>query len=64
VQSFIPTTKLLVLDLTNVNIDSSALGTIVGLYLSAKHAGCQLRVINLDPTMKELLRMWPDDAFE
>jgi anti-anti-sigma factor len=64
VRGFIPTTKLLVLDLTNVNIDSSALGTIVGLYVSSKRAGCVLKLINLSPPMKELLRMWPEDAFE
>jgi anti-anti-sigma regulatory factor len=29
--------------------DSSGLGAIVGLLLSAKKAGCQLKLINLTP---------------
>jgi anti-anti-sigma factor len=34
------------LDLTDVNrLDSSGLGTIIGLYASAKLANCQLKVI-------------------
>jgi len=46
----IPTTKLLALDLTEVNyVDSAALGTIMGLFLSAKRASCQLKLINLTP---------------
>jgi anti-sigma B factor antagonist len=58
VRELIPTTKLLVIDMTGVNyIDSSALGGIVGLYLSSKRAGCQLKLINLTPRIKELLSM-------
>jgi anti-anti-sigma factor len=65
VRALIPTTKFLILDLANVDIiDSSALGTIVELYLSSKRDKCQLKLINLRPTMKKLLRMWPEDAFE
>ena len=48
--------KRVVLDFTGVNyLDSSGLGMIVGLYLSAKRAGCQLKLINLSPRVKELL---------
>jgi len=55
-RAIIPTTKLLALDLTEVNyVDSSALGAIVGMHLSAKRAGCQLKLINLAPRVKELL---------
>ena len=58
VRELIPTTKLLVLDMTGVNyIDSSALGAIIGLYLSSKRAGCQLKLTNLAPRVKELLSM-------
>lgn len=65
VRVLIPTTKLLILDLANIDIfDSSALGTIVELYLSSKRAECQLKLINLSPTIEEVLRMWPEDAFE
>jgi anti-sigma B factor antagonist len=55
-RAIIPTTKRLILDLTEVNyLDSSALGTIVGLYISSKRAGCQLKLTNLTPRVKELL---------
>jgi anti-anti-sigma factor len=65
VRALIPTTNLLILDLTNVDFfDSPALGTIVGLYLSSKRAKCQLKLINLSPPIEEVLRMWPEDAFE
>jgi anti-sigma B factor antagonist len=58
VRELMPATKLLVLDLTGVNyIDSSALGAIVGLYLSSKRAGCQLKLINLSPRVKEVFSM-------
>ena len=48
-------TKVLVLDFTNVSyVDSSGLGGIMGLYVSAKRAGCKLKVINLNQRIKEL----------
>jgi anti-sigma B factor antagonist len=38
--------KRVVLDLTGVTyLDSSGLGAIIGLYVSAKLANCQLKVI-------------------
>jgi len=44
-----------VLDLTNVSyMDSSGLGAIVGLYVSAKAASSQLKLINLNQRLKEL----------
>jgi anti-sigma B factor antagonist len=47
--------KPVVLDLTNVSyLDSSGLGAIVGLYVSAKTAKSQLRLINLNKHLKEL----------
>lgn len=47
--------KTVVLDLTNVNyMDSSGLGTMFGLYVSAKAAKCQLRVIKMNERLKEL----------
>ena len=50
--------KTVVLDLTNVNyLDSSGLGTIVGLYVSTKRAGCKLKLINLSPRVKELFSL-------
>jgi anti-sigma B factor antagonist len=47
--------KTVVLDLTNVSyLDSSGLGAIVGLYVSAKTANSQLKLINLNQHLKEL----------
>jgi len=47
--------KTVVLDLTNVSyMDSSGLGAIVSLYVSAKAAGCQLKLIHLNQRLKEL----------
>ncbi len=44
------------LDLANVSyVDSAGLGTLVGLYTSAKAASCQFKLINLDRRLKELL---------
>lgn len=48
-------TKVLVLDLTNVSyMDSSGLGAIMGIYVSAKRANCKLKLINLSKRVKEL----------
>lgn len=58
VRSLMPETKSIVLDLTNVNhMDSSGLGAIVGLYVSAKKQGCGLKLINLNQRLKELFRI-------
>ncbi len=47
--------KVVVLDLTDVNyMDSSGLGTIVGVYISAKATNSQLKLINLNQRLKEL----------
>jgi anti-sigma B factor antagonist len=44
-----------VLDLTNVSyMDSSGLGAIIGLYVSAKAAKSRLKLINLNERLKEL----------
>jgi len=41
--------------LTNVSyMDSSGLGAIVGLFVSAKAANSQLKLINLNQRLKEL----------
>jgi len=50
--------KTTVLDLTDVNyLDSSGLGAIFGLYVSAKAAKNQLKVINLNERLKELFSL-------
>ena len=50
--------QTVVLDLTDVSyMDSSGLGAIVGLYVSAKSANCQLNLINLNKRLKELFSL-------
>jgi anti-anti-sigma factor len=50
--------KTVVLDLTNASyMDSSGLGAIVGLYVSAKVDNSQLKLINLNQHLKELLSL-------
>ena len=57
VRELIPQTKRLVLDLNDVVfMDSSGLGALVSLYVSAKAAGCELGLINLNKQLRELLR--------
>jgi anti-sigma B factor antagonist len=47
--------KSVVLDLTNLSyLDSSGLGAIAGLYVSAKTAKSQLKLINLNRHLKEI----------
>src|SRR5438309_377138 len=47
--------KTVVLDLTNVSfMDSSGLGTIVGLYVSSKASKSHLKLVNLNERLKEL----------
>jgi anti-sigma B factor antagonist len=55
VKALLSDSKTVVLDLTNVSyMDSSGLGAIVGLYVSAKAANCRLKLINLNQRLKEL----------
>jgi anti-anti-sigma factor len=55
VKSLLSDSRTVVLDLTNVSyMDSSGLGMIVGLYVSAKTAKCQLKLINLNKRLREL----------
>ncbi len=50
--------KQVVLDFTGVTyLDSSGLGAIAGLLLSAKRSGCQLKLINLTPRVKEIFTL-------
>jgi anti-sigma B factor antagonist len=47
-----------VLDLTDVSyLDSSGLGSVVGLWVNAKKNGCDLKLIRLNDRIKELLRI-------
>lgn len=50
--------KTIVLDLSDLKyMDSSGLGALVGLYVSAKRCGTQLRLIHLSERIRELLRI-------
>jgi anti-sigma B factor antagonist len=58
VRALIPKTQSIVLDLTDVSyLDSSGLGAIVGLYLSAKRQHCTLKLIHLNKRLQELFRI-------
>ncbi len=56
VKALVSQAKRVVLDLTDLAyMDSSGLGAIVSVYVSAKRAGCDLQLINLSKRVKELL---------
>jgi anti-anti-sigma factor len=59
VKPLIPQGGRIVLDLTDLAyLDSSGLGTLVGLKVSAAKEGyCKLELVNLSPRVKELLRL-------
>jgi anti-sigma B factor antagonist len=58
VKKWVPLSKLVIVDLSKVNyIDSSGLGTVLAAYISAKAAGCDLKLINLSQRIKELLHL-------
>jgi anti-anti-sigma factor len=58
VRTAIAQAQTIVLDLTDVRyMDSSGLGALVGLYVSAKRNGKQLKLINLSDRVLELLRL-------
>jgi anti-sigma B factor antagonist len=55
VKPLLSESKIVVLDMQNVNyMDSTGLGTIVGLAVSAKTASCQLKLTNLNKLVKDL----------
>ena len=56
VRQLIPDTKRIVLDLTDLaRMDSTGLGTLVRLYVSARSAGCTLELVNLGQQVRQLL---------
>jgi anti-sigma B factor antagonist len=55
VKRLLPQTRDIVIDLTDLTMmDSVGLGTIAGLYASARNAGCELHMVNLAPRIREL----------
>lgn len=58
VRGRIPGHKRIVIDLEEVpQVDSSGLGTVVGLYVSARTRGCQLELINARQQIRDLFSM-------
>lgn len=56
VKEAIPHAKRIVLDLNEVSrMDSVGLGALVGLYVSARKAKCELALVNYNRSIKELL---------
>jgi len=48
----------LLVELSDVDfVDSSGLGEVVAAYISAKAAGCELKLINVHPRVNDLLNM-------
>jgi|SRR5580704_9519078 anti-sigma B factor antagonist len=58
VRGLMPETKCIVLDLTGVSyMDSSGLGAIIAIYLSARRQRCGLKLINLNSRLQDLFRL-------
>jgi anti-sigma B factor antagonist len=56
VRPMIQANKRIVLDLSDLTwMDSMGLGTLVGLYTSAKAAGCELQLLKIGKRVRELL---------
>jgi len=58
VRPLILETRRLLLDLAHLEyMDSSGLGIIVRLWMTSKKAGCELKVVNLTPRIKDLFAL-------
>src|SRR5580704_1868062 len=58
VKALLPNKRRLILDLSELGyMDSSGLGALVAIYISAKTAKCQLQLLNLSPRIRELLSL-------
>ena len=56
VKQLIPESRRVTLDLTDLMyMDSMGIGTVVRLYVSAKSAGCDLKLINLGKQVRQVL---------
>jgi anti-sigma B factor antagonist len=55
-KSLIPQAKRIVVDLKEVDwMDSAGIGTLVGLYVTARKAGCEFLVVNYNKVVRDLL---------
>ncbi len=58
VKKLIPEHKRIVLDLSDLtHMDSSGLGSLVGLFVSARAAGCSLELVNLSHGIQKVLSL-------
>jgi anti-anti-sigma factor len=58
VKKLSPSHKFVFADLNGVDsVDSSGLGTILGTYISAQKDGCELKLINVHPRVRDLLNI-------
>jgi len=58
VKALLPAKRRLILDMSELGyMDSSGLGALVALYISAKGAKCQFELLNVTPRIRELLSM-------
>lgn len=56
VRALISGAKVLVLDFTQLEyLDSSGVGAVVMLYVRSKNVGCELRLVNFNRRVRELL---------
>lgn len=56
VKELLGSTKEIILNLTGVsNIDSGGLGTLVGLYSSARSSGADIKLTGLGPRLRDVL---------
>ena len=55
-KSLIPHAKRIVVDLKEVAwMDSAGIGTLVGLYVTARKAGCEFLLVNYNKAVRDLL---------
>jgi anti-sigma B factor antagonist len=58
VQQLLPGSKRIILDLKEVTrMDSSGLGAVIAVYVSAKKCKCELMVVNYNKSIRDLLGM-------
>ena len=63
VRGIISNSKSVVLDFTNVSyMDSSGLGALVGLYVSAQNQHGGLKVVNVNQRLRDLFRLTKLDS--
>ena len=58
VRTLVAGAKCIVIDCTHLSrMDSTGLGTLVRVYVHAKSAGCTIQLMNIGPSIRQLLRI-------